>query len=545
MTDTTQTLNRVVQTVELVARTHVGVESRRLAASAAFAELDALTTRAITNVKRDWNYSHADTSRLPVDVFVACMEFLALPDRLKATHICSSWRRTLVNAPCLWKDLDLTTMRFRHERTTEVGVWILWICDLLLGYAVNASVRLKVNLGHQPSEADILLGTLKLHMHHIQHLEIDVRCLYQKKDIVSPMCMAAPILETLVVTGNSRGLASSTFLGGHAPKLRLLDIRDLNFPAACPALKQVSVLHIDSGHLLDEHRKFWTAATSPCSNLSELHVHGLNLSTSALLYPIPSELHIDKLFLYGISTPSNISQSRLQTILTVISAIRHVEIPTRPERWHGRFVYDLIRAGFYDPYELSLSSSNAGTSAIVLRRANPLHPALVGSTCTVWFSKWYNLRDPLRLATWADYFGYHSAPVELRNIQELSLYTGTSSSAELFQCDSIVFPALRILRLRCDNDTEWSLFDPDSLRQCRVLLAPALESLRLEAAGNGRHTTVPPHILALIIRNHLDIYADMLPELFVDTAAGVYLMEEEDGGAAMDVLESYVSRIVT
>lgn len=74
------------------------------------------------------------------------------------------------------------------------------------------------------------------------------------------------------------------------------------------------------------------------------------------------------------------------------------------------------------------------------------------------------------------------------------------------------------------------------MQYCGTLHAPALQRLLLERTFDeptAPFKPIPPQSLALFISKHLEIDAEMLPELSVDFAAGVCFQEEEDDGDGM------------
>lgn len=131
------------------------------------------------------------------------------------------------------------------------------------------------------------------------------------------------------------------------------------------------------------------------------------------------------------------------------------------------------------------------------------------------------LVNPARLARWAKHGALAFPATELPYLDTLCLIGGF--------------------------DAAWTLYDPGVLKYCGILRAPALRSLRLQCTEDALRAPfkpVNPRTLALFIGNHLAFATELLPELTLGVSSGVALHDEDDGGAGMDILRSYVAKIV-
>ncbi|KZW00816.1 hypothetical protein EXIGLDRAFT_761369 [Exidia glandulosa HHB12029] len=111
---------------------------------------------------------------------------------------------------------------------------------------------------------------------------------------------------------------------------------------------------------------------------------------------------------------------------------------------------------------------------------------------------------------------------------------------------SLEFVKLRTLRIlggdRDRPDSPDTMFDPLFMRHRGVLRVPSLRCVSMERAPEARWALapIPPRMLALFISQHIVFDEELLPEPVVRVSDGVHLEDAEDGGAALEVLQSFM-----
>ncbi|KZV94315.1 hypothetical protein EXIGLDRAFT_835089 [Exidia glandulosa HHB12029] len=186
--------------------------------------------RVLCDELLEWNASSI-LQRVPPEILASCLQFLPLPERVRASHVSRHWRSVALAFPPLWGDIIVRS-------TTRSAL-------ALLDAVLPRSGLYPVDFAYFPKEpgASGLLGeiasVLHDHMHHMRTIEwpgsSDYFCFSQP----------APMLEIVRFNSDSSldGSIPDTFLGATAGRLRTLQMEYLGLPQErCPALSTVTRL---------------------------------------------------------------------------------------------------------------------------------------------------------------------------------------------------------------------------------------------------------------------------------------------------------------
>ena len=142
------------------------------------------------------------------------------------THVCQSWRNTLISTPSLWKRIDFSTCYSKQGMgfLRRSGEQLL---DIYLIFEIE-------------NDTEPLLSTTLHNLYRLRRLEIVIHSL-DFEHVLTQFTRSAPVLEYLHINNELEGSdieLGDTIFDGHFPKLLGLslycfrmDFRTFNFPS--------------------------------------------------------------------------------------------------------------------------------------------------------------------------------------------------------------------------------------------------------------------------------------------------------------------------
>ncbi|KZW00810.1 hypothetical protein EXIGLDRAFT_830464, partial [Exidia glandulosa HHB12029] len=512
--------------MEQAIRAFLGHEARRDPTVSHSHSMRFLFNQTLAGVLHEWNDAHSRTIQLPAEILVHCVSYLPMKDVFISAAICATWRNVILRAPELWKDLDLS----------DVGTRFLGMF-LRRGNGTH-SVKLKLMITSQ-SCMSAIRKHLPAHLHRVRRLEVDDRFGYHEPNWLPDILdRPAPLLETLIC----RRVLSSTHAGlftRHAPRLRVLDVSTYDCASPCPAFERVSVLHLRGCQYFEEYPGSRTIWMPP--ELQELHIYDTYSASFLPLLRPPSHTRVS---LHFTDLRRNSS-----TIIGMIShflpsALHHIEFrPSCPLLELQEIIHYLRLCDITTPLGLVIQSSYH--VFVTLHRSDLSARASLHLNCD----------PPHGTSEIGPGLVFSHFPFSFGDLEEMTISSAipwserNNASAKkprrpyVFFPPSVEFAKLRTLRIleneRADGPD--TMFNPFFMRHRGVLRAPSLRCVSLERAPEALRAIapIPPSMLALFISKHIVFDEDLLPELVVRVSDGVYLEDAEDGGAALEVLQSF------
>ena len=170
------------------------------------------------------------TLRLPPETVALVIGFLELPELIKSSLVCKRWRETAFAHRNYWSEIEVTEAQAKTDASIAAAIELA-VAQLTRSTAHPVIVN--ICLRKTPATIDSLLRALADNLHRVNDLIVAL-----DKDLQLPVYEAlarpAPLMETLAV--ELHGAEPSTtlptnFLGGHAPRLNHLILRNIQLPA--------------------------------------------------------------------------------------------------------------------------------------------------------------------------------------------------------------------------------------------------------------------------------------------------------------------------
>ncbi|EJD38021.1 hypothetical protein AURDEDRAFT_172901 [Auricularia subglabra TFB-10046 SS5] len=308
-----------------------------------FEELTRVSRSILSGLVDEWHLSNDCLRRLPNELIAHCFAYLPLRDRITASHVSRGWRSIALTHPVVWADLDFREL-FRDK-------------EALLEMALDRAAQHPVVIRNcpEPTRPASVVRVLTAHMSHIQHLELPRR--------VSPAALVhpAPHLRYLRIQTNCR--IRPEFLGGHAGRLRTLQLRSVILPEICPALSTVTDLTLHPPYDPD-HDNTYRPLFRLFPVLQSLSLQELQFQDRGLIPDGPAPASLGRLSLETSQSQFDLCEyyARWESVAPNISHVvieqysppeghlRHivsgaVELVIRREFFHAHWRMDIVAVG--------------------------------------------------------------------------------------------------------------------------------------------------------------------------------------------------------
>ena len=235
-------------------------------------EIISVLGKSVLPKLRSLESSLRPINRLPKDIFILIPSFFADRNRfgyylpmhrslIVMTHVCQSWRNTLISTPSLWKRINFSTYKSKQA----------------MGFLHRSGDHLLdiYQLFKSDNDAEPFLSATLHNLYRLRRLEITVHTL-AFEHVVARFTGSAPMLEHLYMSneveydGNDMELYRNTIFRGQFPKLLSLTL--YYFRVDLCTFNTPSLTRFDFTTLMETSPQHLVSFIERCPSLEFIHI---------------------------------------------------------------------------------------------------------------------------------------------------------------------------------------------------------------------------------------------------------------------------------